>query len=106
VSTRSLNKKSKKDVSNIQSVDSYENLRPVWHDGMNAYVLHFDNHRVREKSVKNFKLVRSDDGTQRTVLQFGRVLDRNLFVMDFGFPLSALQAFAICLSSIDPKLAV
>jgi hypothetical protein len=97
------------------SVETYENLRPVWHDGMNAYVLHFDHHRVREKSVKNFRLVRSvPDPTsktpgatiQHTVLQFGRVLDRNVFVMDYGYPLSALSAFAICLSSIDPKLAV
>ena len=97
------------------SVETYENLRPVWHDGMNAYVLHFDHHRVREKSVKNFRLVRSvpDPNSktpgatiQHTVLQFGRVLDRNVFVMDYGYPLSALSAFAICLSSIDPKLAV
>jgi len=42
----------------------------------------------------------------QTVLQFGRVLDRNVFVMDYAYPLSPLAAFAICLSSIDPKLAV
>ena len=89
-----------------QHVEVFENLRPVWHDGMNAYVLHFDNHRVREKSVKNFKLVRVNDGDKKTVLQFGRVMDRNVFVMDFAWPLSAFQAFAICLSSIDPKIAV
>ena len=89
-----------------QHVEVFENLRPVWHDGMNAYVLHFDNHRVREKSVKNFKLVRVNDGEKRTVLQFGRVMDRNVFVMDYAWPLSAAQAFAICLSSIDPKIAV
>ena len=91
-----------------QHVEVFENLRPVWHDGMNAYVLHFDNHRVREKSVKNFKLVRNNDDSpsKKTVLQFGRVMDRNVFVMDFAWPLSAFQAFAICLSSIDPKIAV
>ena len=89
-----------------QHVEVFENLRPVWHDGMNAYVLHFDNHRVREKSVKNFKLVRVNDPEKRTVLQFGRVMDRNVFVMDFAWPLSPAQAFAICLSSIDPKIAV
>ena len=81
-----------------QHVEVFENLRPVWHDGMNAYVLHFDNHRVREKSVKNFKLVRVNDGEKKTVLQFGRVMDRNVFVMDFAWPLSAFQAFSICLS--------
>lgn len=48
------------------SVDTYENLRPVWHDGMNAYVLHFefDQHRVREKSVKFKKLQKSSSSAQ------------------------------------------
>ena len=83
---------------------------------MNAYVLHFDQHRVREKSVKNFIIKRTIPDPapnaapgatiQKTVLQFGRVLDRNVFIMDYGYPLSAVAAFAICLSSIDPKLAV
>ena len=89
-----------------QQIECYENLRPIWHDGMNAYTLHFDNRRVREKSVKNFKLVRSNDAEKYTILQFGRVVDRNVFIMDFRYPLSPLQAFQICLSSIDPKLAV
>jgi hypothetical protein len=91
-----------------RKIEVYENLRPVWHDGMNAYVLHFDNHRVRERSVKNFKLVRThNDKEKRTILQCGRVMDdRNIFVMDFAYPMTALQAFQICLSSIDPKLQI
>lgn len=35
----------------------YENIRPIWHDGIAAHVLHFHTNRVREKSVKNLKLV-------------------------------------------------
>ena len=38
------------------------------------------------------------------VLQFGRV-GKDLFTMDYQWPLSPLQAFAICLSSFDYKLA-
>ncbi|MEJ1287050.1 tubby-like protein 2 [Cricetulus griseus] len=38
------------------------------------------------------------------VLQFGRVAP-NIFTMDFRYPLCPLQAFAICLSSFDGKLA-
>uniref|UniRef100_A0A8D0HGA9 Tubby-like protein n=1 Tax=Sphenodon punctatus TaxID=8508 RepID=A0A8D0HGA9_SPHPU len=38
------------------------------------------------------------------VLQFGRV-SSDVFTMDYRFPLCALQAFAICLSSFDGKLA-
>jgi hypothetical protein len=40
------------------------------------------------------------------VLQFGRVRgQRERLTLDFGYPLSAVQAFAVCLASIDPKLA-
>jgi hypothetical protein len=39
-----------------------------------------------------------------TVLQFGRV-DKNRFTMDFKYPLSPLQAFAICLASLDGKVS-
>ena len=38
------------------------------------------------------------------VMQFGRVAD-DIFTMDFNYPLCALQAFAIALSSFDGKLA-
>jgi len=86
-----------------RTIECYENLAPVWHEAYNAYVLHFDNHRIREKSVKNFKLVRERDEEKRTILQFGRVVDRNMFVMDFAYPLTPLQAFQISLSLIDPK---
>jgi len=38
------------------------------------------------------------------VLQFGRVAEHH-FTMDYQYPMSAIQAFAICLSSLDGKLA-
>lgn len=38
------------------------------------------------------------------VLQFGRISDE-VFTMDFRYPLSALQAFGIAMSSFDGKLA-
>ena len=38
------------------------------------------------------------------VMQFGRVAE-DVFTMDYRFPLCALQAFAIALSSFDSKLA-
>lgn len=38
------------------------------------------------------------------VMQFGRVAD-DAFTMDYNYPLCALQAFAIALSSFDGKLA-
>jgi len=36
--------------------------------------------------------------------QFGRVSEE-VFTMDFGYPLCALQAFSIALASFDSKLA-
>ncbi|CAD6258961.1 unnamed protein product [Miscanthus lutarioriparius] len=38
------------------------------------------------------------------ILQFGKV-GRDVFTMDYRYPLSAFQAFAICLTSFDTKLA-
>lgn len=40
----------------------------------------------------------------KIILQFGKV-GKDMFTMDYRYPLSAFQAFAICLSSFDTKLA-
>ena len=70
---------------------------------MQAYCLNFDG-RVTDASVKNFQLADSRDETEATLLQFGKV-GKDAFTMDYAYPMSALQAFAICLSSFDNKLA-
>ena len=38
------------------------------------------------------------------IMQFGRISD-DVFTMDYSFPMCALQAFGIALSSFDSKLA-
>ncbi|KAL3508772.1 hypothetical protein ACH5RR_028173 [Cinchona calisaya] len=61
--------------------------------------------RVTVASVKNFQLLAAMDqnqpggkGDEETVLlQFGKVAD-DTFTMDYRQPLSAFQAFAICLT--------
>lgn len=78
------------------------NKQPVWSDETQAYVLNFHG-RVTQASVKNFQLVHQAD-EEYIVLQFGRISD-DLFTLDYNFPLSALQAFCIALSSFDSKLA-
>ena len=78
------------------------NKQPVWSDETQAYVLNFHG-RVTQASVKNFQLVHAAD-EDYIVLQFGRISD-DLFTLDYNFPLSALQAFCIALSSFDSKLA-
>ncbi|KAM6223619.1 tubby-related protein 2 [Rhynchocyon petersi] len=79
-----------------------QNKAPLWSDESGAYVLNFHG-RVTQASVKNFQIVDPDDN-EYLILQFGRVAS-DMFTMDFRFPLCPLQAFAICLSSFDWKLA-
>ncbi|XP_076987343.1 tubby-related protein 2 isoform X3 [Tamandua tetradactyla] len=79
-----------------------QNKAPSWSDESGAYVLNFHG-RVTRASVKNFQIVHPNDPSY-LVLQFGRVAP-DTFTMDFRFPLCPLQAFAICLSSFDGKLA-
>uniref|UniRef100_A0A7S3Y106 Tubby C-terminal domain-containing protein n=1 Tax=Heterosigma akashiwo TaxID=2829 RepID=A0A7S3Y106_HETAK len=80
---------------------AFQNKPPVWAESLGAYVLNFDR-RVSMASVKNFQLVAETDWSE-THLQFGR-FGRDLFSMDFAWPLSPVQAFGISLSSLDKKL--
>ncbi|KAF6079818.1 TUB like protein 2 [Phyllostomus discolor] len=79
-----------------------QNKAPSWSEETGNYVLNFHG-RVTQASVKNFQIMHPDD-PDYLVLQFGRVAP-DMFTMDFCFPLCPLQAFAICLSSFDGKLA-
>lgn len=80
----------------------YQNKSPTWNDQLGAFCLNFHG-QVTEASVKNFQLVTSDDSDD-VICQFGKVSD-STFSMDYKWPMSCLQAFAICLSSFDGKLA-
>ncbi|XP_016353136.1 tubby-related protein 1 isoform X2 [Sinocyclocheilus anshuiensis] len=78
------------------------NKTPVWNDDKASYVLNFSG-RVTQASVKNFQIVHSKDNSY-IVMQFGRVAD-DMFTLDYNYPMCAVQAFAIALSSFDGKLA-
>ncbi|XP_063674781.1 tubby protein homolog isoform X2 [Bolinopsis microptera] len=78
------------------------NKTPVWNDETQSYVLNFHG-RVTQASVKNFQIIHDND-PDYIVMQFGRVSEE-IFTMDFKYPLCALQAFAIALSSFDGKIA-
>jgi len=88
-------------ASNSQLLESYTNKSPKWNDTINAYVLNF-NKRVTEASVKNFQLVNSTD-PDTVYLQFGKV-GKDAFNIDFRYPVSPFQAFAICLTAFEYKL--
>lgn len=78
------------------------NKPPKWNEQLNAYCLNF-NGRVTEASVKNFQLI-CHDNPEYVILQFGKI-GKDTFTMDYRWPMNALQAFGICLSSFDNKLA-
>ncbi|KAL3503109.1 hypothetical protein ACH5RR_037558 [Cinchona calisaya] len=98
----------KNSLSGVSSCTVLINKAPRWHNTLHCWCLNFHG-RVKVASVKNFQLVATVDqslpggkGDEGTVLQFGKVGD-NTFTMDYRQPLSAFQAFAICLTSFGTK---
>lgn len=85
------------------------NKSPRWHEQLQCWCLNFHG-RVTVASVKNFQLVASPENGpagpehEKIILQFGKV-GKDLFTMDYRYPISAFQAFSICLSSFDTKIA-
>nr|KJB40194.1 hypothetical protein B456_007G050300 [Gossypium raimondii] len=88
-----------------------KNKAPRWHEQLQCWCLNFKG-RVTVASVKNFQLVAavepshnvSPEEQEKVILQFGKI-GKDIFTMDYRYPLSAFQAFAICLSSFDTKPA-
>ncbi|KAL4232945.1 hypothetical protein ACF0H5_007633 [Mactra antiquata] len=87
---------------NMDNILELHNKSPVWNDETQSYVLNFHG-RVTQASVKNFQIVHDND-MDYIVMQFGRVAE-DVFTMDFNYPMCALQAFGVALSSFDSKLA-
>ncbi|XP_062231478.1 tubby-like F-box protein 8 [Phragmites australis] len=93
------------------------NKAPRWHEQLQCWCLNFRG-RVTIASVKNFQLIAASSqppagaptpsqpapDQDKIILQFGKV-GKDMFTMDYRYPLSAFQAFSICLSSFDTKLA-
>ncbi|KAM7259105.1 hypothetical protein ACFE04_014846 [Oxalis oulophora] len=88
------------------------NKAPRWHEQLQCWCLNFKG-RVTVASVKNFQLVAAVEPNpnniplpeqEKVILQFGKI-GKDIFTMDYRYPLSAFQAFAICLSGFDTKPA-
>ncbi|XP_024020612.1 tubby-like F-box protein 5 [Morus notabilis] len=102
-----------KPPASVQGVEPLvlKNKAPRWHEQLQCWCLNFKG-RVTVASVKNFQLVAAVDPShnvseaeqERVILQFGKI-GKDIFTMDYSYPLSAFQAFAICLSSFDTKPA-
>ncbi|XP_072014530.1 tubby-related protein 3-like [Amphiura filiformis] len=86
----------------LENLLELHNKTPVWNDDTQSYVLNFHG-RVTQASVKNFQVVHDND-PEYIIMQFGRVAE-DVFTMDFNYPMCAVQAFGVALSSFDGKLA-
>ena len=63
--------------------------------------------RVNKTSVKNFQLQKINKTglpVERQVFQFGRFGESD-FNLDFQYPFSPLQAFAMAITTFDTKIA-
>ncbi|XP_057770044.1 tubby-like F-box protein 5 [Salvia miltiorrhiza] len=100
-----------KPTPNTEPALVLKNKAPRWHEQLQCWCLNFKG-RVTVASVKNFQLVAAVDPSvdvlvaeqEKVILQFGKI-GKDIFTMDYRYPLSAFQAFAICLSSFDTKPA-
>jgi len=95
--------------SNVVNEDDFglvalQNRPPWWNADLGAFVLNFGG-RVSVASVKNFQLCDRNDHDY-IMLQFGRIQGRHSFTMDFQYPLTAVQAFAIAISSLQSKISL
>ncbi|CAL4160700.1 unnamed protein product, partial [Meganyctiphanes norvegica] len=74
------------------------NKAPLWNENSQVYQLDFGG-RVTQESAKNFQI--EFKGNQ--VMQFGRI-DGNAYTLDFQYPFSAVQAFAVALANVTQRL--
>ncbi|XP_075217437.1 WD40 superfamily protein Tusp [Lycorma delicatula] len=74
------------------------NKAPMWNETSQVYQLDFGG-RVTQESAKNFQV----EFRGKQVMQFGRI-DGNAYTLDFQYPFSAVQAFAVALANVTQRL--
>nr|CAH0102012.1 unnamed protein product [Daphnia galeata] len=74
------------------------NKAPLWNEHSQVYQLDFGG-RVTQESAKNFQI----EFKGKQVMQFGRI-DGNAYTLDFQYPFSAVQAFAVALANVTQRL--
>lgn len=74
------------------------NKAPLWNENSQVYQLDFGG-RVSQESAKNFQI----EFRSRQVMQFGRI-GSNAYTLDFQYPFTTLQAFAVALANVTQRL--
>ncbi|KAJ8614523.1 hypothetical protein CTAYLR_000803 [Chrysophaeum taylorii] len=96
--------------NDVQSTIQLRNKLPKWNPQLGCLSLHFGRKRVKASSSKNFLVYTEDslddrtrlDSADEAVFQLGKLGSRT-FSLDFRYPLSPLQAFAIALTAFNAK---
>ncbi|CAF1145603.1 unnamed protein product [Adineta ricciae] len=86
------------DQPNDSSFYVMQNRPPLWNEQSQVYQLDFGG-RVTLESAKNFQI----EFKGKQVIQFGRI-ENNCYTLDFEWPFSPLQAFAVALANITQRL--
>ncbi|KAL6486571.1 hypothetical protein MHYP_G00059630 [Metynnis hypsauchen] len=86
----------------LENVIQLRNKDAVWNDVSKGYDLNFSGLTPRA-SRRNFQLIHAEK-PDNILMVFARMAD-NEFTLHYCYPLCALQAFSIGLSSIHSKLA-
>ncbi|KAI9115397.1 hypothetical protein K1719_013716 [Acacia pycnantha] len=81
---------------------------PIWDEECQHWHLNFRHHDTL--AFDNFQLVSAaddeddddEDEEEKVILEFAKI-EEDVFIMDYCYPLSAFQAFALCLSNFDAK---
>ncbi|PIC55284.1 hypothetical protein B9Z55_000624 [Caenorhabditis nigoni] len=90
--------KSGKHPNSNCKIETMTNKTPFWNEQNQVYQLDFGG-RVTQESAKNFQI----ELDTKQVLQFGRI-EGGAYTLDFRYPFSAAQAFAVALASITQRL--
>nr|XP_015203992.1 PREDICTED: tubby-related protein 4 [Lepisosteus oculatus]XP_015203994.1 PREDICTED: tubby-related protein 4 [Lepisosteus oculatus] len=95
---RKANEKEDRGLGSEDFVYIMANKQPLWNEATQVYQLDFGG-RVTQESAKNFQI----ELEGRQVMQFGRI-DGNAYILDFQYPFSAVQAFAVALANVTQRL--
>lgn len=91
----------------VQGSIKLVNKLPKWNAQLGCLSLHFGRKRVKASSSKNFLIYTEEkltgrDSADDAVFQLGKLGSRN-FSLDFRYPISPLQAFALALCAFNSK---
>ncbi|CAF1200591.1 unnamed protein product [Adineta ricciae] len=75
-----------------------KNVAPIYDNESKKYNLPYIENRVQQTSHKNFQLAHQGN----VIMQFGRI-DYKTYALDYRYPLTAMQAFAIALSAFHNR---